>query len=314
MAKSRIDDSIAQVLALRERFDASALRTALEHKHARVVLAATQVLEGLDAGGGGWPEASAAFLRLLDEPQPHKHDPMCRAKVGLVRAMLHLEADAERAAYERGRRYAQNEPAFGGPNDTAAELRGLCVLGLVRTRHPDASVFAAEALADPQRGTRLGAAHAIAELPPDAALPLLRYKLAVSDEEPEITGAVFAAFLELAPTLALTLAPELLHGDDGEAVALALGESKKREAFPVLRDALPGVAPSVVYVAMSLLRDEDANAYLLDAVAHGAHAETALKALAHFRHDPKLRERTLAAVKQRGDPALAAAAAKALGR
>jgi hypothetical protein len=312
MAKSRIDDSISKVLALRERFDASELRAAFEHKHARVVLAATQVLEGLDAGSGGWPEASAAFVRLLGEREPHKHDPMCRAKVGLVRAMLHLEAESERIAYERGRRYVQNEPAFGGPTDTAAELRGLCVLGLVRTRHPDASVFAAEALADPQRATRLGAAHALAELPPDAALPVLRYKLAVSDAEPEITGAVFAGFLELAPTLALSLAPELLHGDDGEAIALALGESKKREAFAVLRDAVPGVAASVVFVAMSLLRDEEANAYLLDAIASGAHAEAALKALAHFRHDPKLRERTLAAVKQRGDKTLSASAQQLL--
>jgi hypothetical protein len=312
MAKSRIDDDIAKVLALRERFDAAALKKGLTHKNARVVLAATQVLEGLDAGSGGWPELSATFLRVLDEREPHKHDPMCRAKAGLIRAMLHLEADSERAAYDRGRRYVQNEPGYGGPTDTAAELRGLCVLGLVRARHPDASVYAAEALADPQRATRLGATHAIAELPPDAALPLLRFKLALSDDAPEITGAVFAAFLDLAPTLALSLAPELLHGEDGEAIALALGESKKREAFPALRDAMPGVEASVVFVAMSLLRDEEATAYLLDVVANGAPAEAALKALSHFRHDPRLRERIIAAVDQRGDKKLSAAAAKAL--
>jgi hypothetical protein len=312
MPKNRIDDAVTKVLALRDNPDASALREALSHKSARVVLAAAQVIEGLEQTAG-WPELSAAFIRVLDEPEAHKHDPMCRAKVGLLKAMLKREADSEREAYLRGRGYVQNEPAYGGSNDTAGEVRALSVLGLVRTRHPDATVLAAEALADPQRGTRIGAAQALGEAVPDHVLPLLRYKLAVGDKDPEVTGAVFASFLDLAPALALELAPALMHGDDAETIALALGESKRREAFPVLRDAADRL-PEVAYVAMALLRDEEATALLLETVANGraSHAEHALKALAHFRHDPKLRARALEAVEQRGDKKLAATAASAL--
>lgn len=312
---SRIEDAVEKVLALRERPDPAALGHALEHSSARVLLAAAQVIEGLEETGG-WPQLERAFARLLDEREPHKSDPMCRAKVGLLRAMLHVEADSERAAYERGRSYVQREPVWGGSVDTAGELRGLCVLGLVRSRHPDAAMHAAEALADPERAARVGALQALAEAPPDSALPLLRYKLAVGDKEPEVVGACFGAFLGLAPGPALALAQSLLAKSEGaaaEAIALALGESKRREAFVVLREFAENTAAEVraaVFVAMALLRDEAATAHLVEVIAQGSgsNAEQALKALGHFRHDPKLRERVLSAVKRRGEAKLTALA------
>jgi hypothetical protein len=318
---SRIEEAVEKVLALRERPDATALVKALEHSSARVVLAAAQIIEGLEETGG-WPQLERAFARLLDEREPHKSDPMCRAKVALLRAMLRLEAEGERAAYERGRTYVQREPVWGGQIDTAGELRGLCVLGLVRARHPDAALFAAEALVDAERATRVGVLQALAEAPPDSALPLLRYKLATGDKEPEVVGACFSAFLELAPGTALALAPTLLsqsEGPDAEVIALALGESKKREAFPVLRDVAETASADVrgvAFVAMTLLRDEAATAHLLHVVEQGpaSHAEQALQALAHFRHDPKLRERALGAVKERGEAKVTALAREVLAK
>ena len=51
------------------------------------------------------------------------------------------------------------------------------------------------------------------------------------------------------------------------------------------------------YVAVALLRDGAATAWLLGVVKDGAeaHARDAVKALAHFRHDPRIREPALAA-------------------
>jgi len=80
----------------------------------------------------------------------------------------------------------------------------------------------------------------------------------------------------------------------------------------VLREAVGRVAPSVIYVALSLLRDEQATAFLLDVIAEGRSPEAAVKALAHFKHDAKLRARVLAAVQKRADKKLSAVAQQLL--
>jgi hypothetical protein len=290
-----IDAELARVKALR---DAGALSAALGDARARVVLAAANTvaeneIRGCDAA------LVEAFSRLVKQPDPGTADPQCRAKVGVLEAILALETEDEREAYELGLRYVQPEPVWGATADTAGAVRGLSLLGLVRVRHPDAAIFAAEALEDPERTTRAAAAQALAEVVAEVGLPLLRHKLEVGDAEPEVLGACLASFLSQSPEAGLRLAPRLLGRADEpvqEALLLALGESRRAEAFPVLRD-YSGKATAVAYVAMALLRQEAATAHLLKVIASGPVrlAGQAVKALAHFRHDPALSARLRAA-------------------
>jgi hypothetical protein len=101
---------------------------------------------------------------------------------------------------------------------------------------------------------------------------------------------------------------------DTERVAYLLGRTCVRpekawgppvdtaaEAFELLRD-YQGRASDVAFVALALLRHEPATVHLLEVIAGGSarHAEQAVKALAHFKHDPVLCERVRAAAKKRG--------------
>ena len=290
-----VEEEVARTKALS---DASALKAALEHANARVVIAAAAAVEEQELAACG-DALVDAFARVLNGVS----DPQCRAKVALLKAIMALEADRERDAYLLGRRFVQMEAQWGPPVDTASEVRGLSVLGLVRSRHPEAAIFAAEALADPEHRVRLAAADALGEATLDAALPVLRLKLAIGDAEPEVLGAALRSYVELDTTGGLKLARELLaaRGEaEQEAVLLALGESRKVEALDVLRE-YTGRASDVAFLAMALLRHEPATGYLLEVISTGPdrHAAQAVKALANFRHDPALCARIRAAAGKR---------------
>jgi hypothetical protein len=311
-ADSEIEAEIARVKQLG---DAPGLKTALADKRPRVLIAAARTIADREITECGRAVVEA-FQRLVGASDGFKADPQCRAKAALLQTVLALEADGERDAYLSGLRYAQREPAFGSDVDTAGEIRGLSVLGMVRARHPDSAVFAAEALADPERAVRIAAAQALGEAAPEAALPLLRYKLEVSDPEPEVTGACYGAYLALSPASGLELARALLarNGEaEQEALLLALGESRLPGAFPVLRQ-YSGRASAVACVAMALLRLEPATDHLLWRIASGGAREAgqALKALAHFRHDEALCERVRAAAASRKDAAFSAEVERAI--
>ena len=307
-----VDAELKRVKALRE---APALSAALADPLARVVLAAANTIAEHEVDGCG-AALVAAFARLLKAAEPATTDPQCRAKVGVLEALLSREAEAEREAYELGLHFVQQEPVWGATVDTAGAVRGLSLLGLVRTRHPDAAVHAALALEDPERATRAAAARALAEVVPEVALPLLRHKIEVGDAEPEVLGACFASFLAHSTDAGLGLATVLLARLDEpgqEAVLLALGESRQPGAFAVLRD-YSGRATAVAFVAMALLRIEPATAHLLEVIAgQPVRAAThALKALAHFRHDPALCERIRRAASARKDAEFSSAVEAAL--
>ncbi len=315
MSKGRAKEAEIEAAVARARAssDVRELGEALGHASARVVLAAAAAVEEQALGPCGGALV-AAFERLVNGSVA---DPQCRAKAALLRAIIAVQADRERDAYLLGRTVVQREAQWGPPVDAAAEVRGLSVLGLIRSRHPDGPVFAAEALADPEHRTRLAAAQALAEALPDAALPVLRLKIAIGDAEPEVLGAAVRGFVELSTPAGLELARELLssRGEaDQEAVLLALGESRKAEAFEVLRD-YRGPASEVAFLAMALLRQEPATLHLLAVISDGSerHAEQAAKALASFRHDPVLCERVRAAAKERS-AGLRAKVEKALSR
>jgi hypothetical protein len=260
-----------------------------------------------------------AFVQLLDDPV--KRDPGCRGKVAVAKALDRTERRAY-AVFERGVRLVQHEPVWGGKVDTAAELRGTCGMALVHARHPRALVECALLLADPEMAARIAGARAVAVSGDRlAGEPLLRLRLAIGDGEPEVMGECFGALLELAGVDAIDdVAAQLRSADDAvaQAAALALGGSRLPGVFAVLRAAdeslVAGRTRATRLLAMALLRDAEAWAYLLELVASGSRTEAvdAARALLTFRHDDELTARVQAAARARGDAHLAAVIAEAL--
>ena len=123
------------------------------------------------------------------------------------------------------------------------------------------------------------------------------------------------ALLKLDPTDAMPFVAEFLQSPDEavqEGAVLALGESRRPEAFQLLKDFWDSQIGSelreTILVAMALLRLPAANDFLLSLVADQstAVATAAVSALAVHRHDTRLRERVEAAVTQTGDADLRA--------
>lgn len=252
-----------------------------------------------------------AFARLLEDPV--KRDPGCRGKAAIVRALDRVEL-REIELFMRGVRHVQHEPVWGGRVDTAAELRGICGMALAHARAERALVEVALLLADPEARARIAAARALAASGDRmVAEPLLRLRIAIGETEGEVLGECFAALLELVGAAGIDdVAPYLRHADAtlAEAAALALGGSRLPGAFAALRDAnasLVGAASRRIrLLAIALLREPEAWAWLLEQVEHGSRAiaTDAIDALATFRHDAELVARLLDVVARRGEPSV----------
>jgi HEAT repeat protein len=289
---------------------------ALEGKSGLMIAVATAAAVGGDEDEPVIDEAllarlPAAFERLTHDPV--QRDPQCRGKAAIAKALRRVEAQGDEV-FLAGVRYVQHEPVWGGRVDTAAELRGVCLMALVEGHHPRAMVEAAQLLADPQAAARIAAARALG-CSGDAhvAEPLLRLRVQVGESDPEVLGECLGALLELAPQPSLDYVAGFLGAADevvAEAAALALGGSRLTGALPrLLEQAKRSVGKGrrrVVLLAIALLRAEEGWAYLVQLVQEGpsAAAGEALEALAAFAHDERLRERVLAAVERRADPVL----------
>jgi hypothetical protein len=269
------------------------------------------------------PDLVAALHRLLKGAP--KTDPGCVAKTGLVEALLRLEHEDEEL-FVCGIRHIQLEPVRGGRVDTAVDLRSACALGLARTSSPVAIVELAELLADPEPPARVSAARAIGNHGRPEGVPLLRHKVRAGDEEPRVLVECLLSLLHLDPEASLALAAGLLEpdsavrappGDLSECAAIALGESRREEAFPVLRDWLaPAFSRGLVHTAvraLASLRRDEAFDHLLSLVreAEPPVAREAAAALAE-QGDESLRVRIREAAA--GRPAVARAAERVLAQ
>ena len=83
--------------------------------------------------------------------------------------------------FARGVAFAQPEPAYGGPVDTAGELRAICGLAYAHAGRPDALDVLAGLLADPDRSARIAAAQGLGDAGRCDASALLRYKTLAGD-------------------------------------------------------------------------------------------------------------------------------------
>lgn len=291
------------------------LRAALAGKSCFAVAAAADLVH----------ESDAALLKLLpatferflhDSGQPDKG---CVAKTAIARALERVDASDDRV-FRRGLFHVQMEPIFGGQQDCAVELRGICALGLARLSPSGVLSLLAELLADPQQGARAAAARALGCTGQMGAVPLLRYKALCGDSDPLVLSECLTALLLLERETALPFVGRFLTPDDPERAdpaALALGQSRLADAIPLLREyaELPprGERKAALW-ALALLREPAATDYLLELVrdADTRQAAQAIEALGMHRYDAALSQRLTEAVESRRNPALTATLAKAL--
>lgn len=259
-------------------------------------------------------EMLAAFDRFLVDAGAT--DKGCHAKTEIAKALVAMEMEGPATAlFRRGLRHVQLEAAWGGAVDVAIELRANCAVGLANSGHPDTVVELVPLLVDPGFPARLAAAQGIAASGRLEAEAVLRLKVLVGDEEPEVLTECLTGLLRLAPERSLELvAPWVRAGpppprerparDGGaepralrEAAILALGESRLAEAVPLLLAAwersYDRESRRMVLLALVTSRREPALDFLLSLVAEGdaADAREAITALAIHRHDEKLRQR-----------------------
>lgn len=253
------------------------------------------------------------FDRFLVDPS--KTDPQCLAKTALAEALVRLAHD-DREFFLRGMSHVQREAVWGGTQDSAAGVRGTCAVGLAQSSSGDPVPVLnalADLLVDPEKPARVGAARAIGHFSRLEGIPLLRLKIRLGDEAPEVMGECFTALLHLAPRDSISLIAGFLRSsamDLGLEAAAALGESRERQAFEALKDCWehrddPSFKQSLL-LAMGLSRQPEAIEFLLSLVrtAPPETAADALAALAPCRFHAPTREKIAGAVDERGHGSL----------
>ena len=166
------------------------------------------------------------------------------------------------AAFLRGAAHVQMEPVWGGQEDTAGPLRGICLLALPAC--PDLAReqvlrHMVNALTEPSPTVRADAARALAEMQGDDCALLLRLKARAGDAEAAVTGQVLESLLALERRAALPFVRQFLAAGDqvAEEAALALGGSRQSDAVDVLLESWPaarglGVPPGAAPRAQHL--------------------------------------------------------------
>jgi HEAT repeat protein len=297
MAKSqRLEDRLAALSALRADPASDetlvSLRHALASKPGPIVGRAAQIageflLSELE------PDLVEAFDRFMNNPT--KTDPGCLAKTAIVDALYRMEA-YQPDVYLHAIGHVQMEPVWGGREDTAARLRGLSALGLVRINSPNVMLLLAQLLADSEAEARISAARAIGYAGLEAGVPLLRFKALSGDTHPQVIVECFTALIQLDPEASLSFVAGFLHSEqrtEQEAAAVALGESRLVQAFPFLEaaweDAVDGELRQALLVAIALLRHERAIDFLLALATEGGRdADSALAALRMYEKDDRI--------------------------
>lgn len=251
------------------------------------------------------PELIPAFEALREDAV--RRDPGCRGKIAIARALHALDHWDERVLVA-GLTIVQPE-GWGVPDDTAAELRGVCGLAHAHFARADALDVLAELLADPERTARIAAAQGLGDAGRPDAAALLRYKLRSGDPEPDVLSACVESLLHLARERAEPFLIGLLarHDERAEIAALALGGARVAAAFEPLVAWCDGCRPDqrhrIGYLALALLRHDPATDHLLGVIRDRPRdALGAAGALATFKDDAALRARIREAAAARDAP------------
>jgi HEAT repeat protein len=322
MPSARSEDALLALLSAPE-YDASEpenaaqLRQVFRKSNHHVVAKAAELVAHAKLADRA-VELVSAFERFLIDPL--KSDKNCIGKNAIVDALNELDyRPAE--IFLKGLSYVQMEPVFGGRADSAPPIRAACAAALVRIDYPQALELLIDLLMDPVRSVRVAAVRAIGAYGTPAAPLLLRLKARLGDPEAEVTGECLSEMILREPIESIAFAAEfLLESDDiAEVALLALGNSRRAEAFETLRAFWEKGPPidllEATLVAMALLRQPVATKFLLDLLRRGdlEEAKLALSALAILAYDPRLKEQCQAAVSRRGEKQLCDLLEKSLG-
>ena len=298
MASRRsVEDRLADLSALRSapttEEAVGELQRALNSKVNHVVARAAEIvgefmLTELE------PDLVDAFNRFMNNAA--KIDPGCAAKTAVAEALYRMEANQPDLLLE-GIGHIQLEPVYGGQEDTAATLRGICALGLVQIDYPNVMILLAHLLADPEGEARISAARAIGHSGQTQGIPLLRFKALSGDSNPQVLCECFSSLIALDPDPSLAFVAGFLQSDSRvfqEAAAVALGESQLVQALPFLEtaweDAMDAELRRTFLLGIALLRQERAIDFLLKLVAEGGQTRSreAVEALAVYREDSSI--------------------------
>lgn len=246
----------------------------------------------------------AAFERLMIDAE--ESDKGCRAKIEIVDALNQLEY-AKPDVFLRGLTHVQDQ-RFGSPGqDAAGALRAGCAFGLVRIDHPGVVLLLTELLLDSDNTARAGAARALGGTGSLAAVPLLRYKVRTGDPLADVIGECFASLLTLSFEESLPFVAGYVRGQDSEVqgtAMFALAETRRTEAFTVLRDYWPAAPADLresLLIAVAMFRLPAATDFLIGLIAgKDPSARAALSALAIHRDNPKIVASIAAAVEANG--------------
>jgi hypothetical protein len=316
-----LEEKLARVSAI----DASTavgrgeLRKALADKAGLVVArAAKRIAKERVAELAG--ELPAVFTRLMRGGTAA--DKGCLAKQEVAQAIYELEVETGEAeeALLAGVRHVQEEPVLGGVVDTAAVLRGVCAMGLVRLGYRDVMTVLADLLGDPEQQTRIMAARAIGYAGQESGALLLRLKILSGDKDATVMAECFAALVQLTPAKALPLLERFLgRADDdlAQEAAMAIATSRREEAMAILKrhwdeDVLKRGS---LLLPLAMLRRPEAVGVLLEVIGSGPEplAAAAAEAMGMYRSDAAVSERVMVLARGRGQ-SVQRAAGKAMGR
>jgi hypothetical protein len=315
MANRRVEEEIERLGRFTPGPEAVAgLRKALGDRVGLVVAKAAKMVRALELREL-LPDLLRVFDRLFEKPL--ERDPQCWGKNAIAQALVDL-GHRESAPYLRGARWIQMEPVWAGQEDTAPNLRGICLLALPACsdiRREDVFRALLEGLTEPAQNVRLECVRAIAEMGGDEAPLLLRLKARAGDAEAPVVGQAFDALLRLEGAGAIPFVSAFLRGaaaDVAAEAALALGASRLAEAEEALERAFhetrnPDLRDALVR-AISASRQACAFEFLLDLVKNGraADASAALDALAIHRQSPEIWRQVEEAVREAGTAVQAA--------
>jgi hypothetical protein len=259
------------------------------------------------------PDLCVAFDRLLQDPA--KSDPKCWGKEAVAKALKDLE-HTDSGIFLKGSRHVQREPIWGGEEDTAATLRAICVLALLEcsdmTRE-DKLWSVVPLITDRSPSLRKDAAIALESIGGREAALLLRIKARMGDDDGTVAGQVFESLLRVEGESAVSFVAEFLRSpksEIGSEAALALGASRLPSAVNVLKQAFSDkhvfLDVEVLCRALSISRNPDALAFLVELVRHGRRheASNALEALQLYRDSSDTKNQIAAAMKHRSEPEL----------
>jgi HEAT repeat protein len=247
------------------------------------------------------PDVLLAFDRFFFDPV--KSDPQCWAKIALVKALIKLEC-RDATVYLRGLRHIQEEPVWGGHSDTAGALRSSCTHALVECEEVSDTALLnilLEPFLDRDKGVRMEAARAIGQVGGASAALLLKLRILLRKEEPEVLGACFSALLGMEHNDKLgtiSLVADFL--DDAEEAAaeaaFALAETHESAALAALIDRRRQGADawfgSVLDQAIVLTRLPEAMDFLLGVIERDfRQAPSALEAISRVHNSPEVRVR-----------------------